>query len=141
VDPVVPDLAGFTEAQRRLRGGFGETVTFYKAEVSSYPPGTPIDPETGEPYDPTVEPDSTTQDNAAVKATVAFRSLSDDQEDTSALGQVERTHVLVIADIADRPQIDGAIEFVWHADRYKVQAQKPDGIGGEQRFLTWGRLK
>lgn len=139
--PVVPDLAGFTEAQRRLRGGFGEDVTFYQRAELTYPPDTPVDPETGEPYDPTIEPTVETQPSATVNATVAFRSLSEDQEDTSALGQIERTHVLVVADITDRAQIDNAVEFDWHGDRYKVESQKSDGIGGEQRFLTWGRVR
>lgn len=141
---VAPDLAGFTEAQQRLRGGFGEDVTFFQAAVLTYPPDTPIDPETGEPYDPTVEPVDENQPSATVTCTVAFITQANrDQLEfkTSALGIEERTHVLAIADIAAEPQITGAIEFDWRGDRYKIEAQKPDGIGAEQRVLTWGRLK
>lgn len=141
---VSPDMLGFRDAQRKLRDQFGEDVTFFMAEQLTYPAGTAVDPETGEPYDPTIEPETTVQDSFTVHCSVAFISQANRDTlefKTSALGDEERTHVLVIADYGDRDLVNGAVEFTWRGDPFKVEAQKPDGIGSPQRILTWGRRK
>lgn len=135
-----PDLAGLVDAQRRLRGEFGVEVTFWGEPVENYPPGTPLDPETGRPYDPTIKPTTASAASAAVTCTVAFRSNTEDQQEVGAIGIAERTHVQLQADIDDAPAIEGAIAFDVHSERFKVEAMKPDGIGpAVQRFLVWGR--
>jgi hypothetical protein len=135
------DLPGLTDAQRRLRGMFGVVVTFWDEPTADYPPGTPLDPDTGTPYDPTIKPVLASAATASALCTVAFRSTSEDQEEMDAIGLADRTHVQLIADIDDRPLIENAVEFDLRGDRYKVEARKPDGIGGDQRWLTWGRKK
>lgn len=53
-----PDILGFRAAQRRLRQEMGSTATFKVPVEPVWPMGTPLDPQTQRPYDPTVEPDS-----------------------------------------------------------------------------------
>jgi hypothetical protein len=141
---AVADLAGFRDAQRRLRNEFAEEVTFLLPEQFEYPAGTPIDPETGEPYDPTVVPTVASAASAVVRCNVAFntRNRSDEQQiQSGALGVFEQTHVMLIADIAAASAIAPAVEFDVRDARYKIEAQKPDGIGELQRYLVWGRQK
>jgi hypothetical protein len=47
---------------------------------------------------------------------------------------------MLIADIADRARCEGAAVVVVREGRYHVTSMKPDGIGGLQRWLTFGRL-
>jgi hypothetical protein len=57
VSSLGPNLAGFRDAQVRLNAAMGNDVSFrFAASGFTYPPGTPIDPETGKAMDPFVEP-------------------------------------------------------------------------------------
>lgn len=137
---VTPDHAGFRDAQRRLREHFGEPVEFLTPAVRTYPEGTALDPETGEPYDPTVRPITTSDGSATVSCTVAFRTTRPDgAADFDAIGVVEEAHVMLIADIDDRGACEPADRFIVRAERYRIVAQKPDGVGGVQRWLVYGR--
>lgn len=138
------DLAGFADAQQRLRGQFGEEVTFFYPEQFLYPAGTPIDPETGEPYDPTVVPISASAASAVVRCNFGFYSTvaqRGEQAEDVAAGKFDKTHVLLIADIAAASAIAPAVDFEARGTRFRVEAQKPDGIGALQRYLVWGRSK
>jgi len=53
---VGPNIAGFMEAQSRLRNLLGSSATFRVPVGATYPPGTPVDPQSGRPYDPTIQP-------------------------------------------------------------------------------------
>lgn len=52
-----PDLQGFADAQAALQEAFGLDCVFLVAGEQTWPAGTPLDPETGKPYDPFLEPD------------------------------------------------------------------------------------
>lgn len=141
--PPQADLAGFAAAQSRLRNEFAEEVTFMYPAQFAYPAGTPIDPETDEPYDPTVEPIAASAASAVVRCNVAFYSSQrggQEAQDTAA-GLFEQTHLMLIADVAAASAIAPAIEFDVRGARHKIEAQKPDGIGALQRYLVWGRQK
>jgi hypothetical protein len=138
--PVAPDLAGFTDAQQRLRERFGEPVVFLSDVQLQFAAGTQFDAETGMPYDPVLEPTASAQASATVRCDVAFRAIGN-EVDFSALGAVEQTHVMLIADIADRAACEPCDEFVCRGERFQVTAQKPDGIGGLQRWLVFGRRR
>jgi hypothetical protein len=135
---MLADLAGFAAAQRRLRAQFGETAVFLQPPQFTYPSGTPIDPDTHRPYDPVIQPTASAQASAAVNVTVAFATAN--PEDEAPLGFVERTRVMLIADLADRARCEGAAAVVVREGRYQVTSMKPDGIGGLQRWLTFARL-
>lgn len=138
-----PDLAGFADAQRRHRGHFGEDVTFLQPVEVTFPPGTPLDPDSGEPYDPTIRPVASAQASAVVKCNVAFiarQSAGREYDATAgALGEMERTHVMLICDITDRPVIEPATSFLLRGERFAVSSSKPDALATVQRFLVYGR--
>lgn len=136
------DLAGFAAAQQRLRGQFGEAAVFLQAPVFTYPGGTPIDPDTGAPYDPVITPTSSAQASATVNVNVAFeayRAGRDRDDQPGAIGFVDRAHIMLIADLQDRSQCEGAISVLVREQLYKVTAMKVDGIGQLQRWLTFAR--
>lgn len=132
-----PDLAGFTDAQKRLREAFGEPVEFVKAAVATYPSGTKLDPETGLPMDPLIEPDTSSEDTEIVNCNIGFRSDSrGDFAKADAAGWRDVEHVRFIADISDRAKIDGAVLARARGQEYKIVSTTPDGIGGVQRYLV-----
>jgi hypothetical protein len=142
---VSPDFAGFADAQTRLRDHFGDEVTFKFEPQPTYPPNTPLDPETGLPYDPVVAATDITQATTTVKCNIVFKAInragiSGDVE-ASALGFIEAGDIMLIADIAERDQIDGAIEFVVRDEVWLIVATRVDAIGTVQRYLVFGRKK
>lgn len=55
---IRPDFDGFVAAQERLRDYAGQDIRFLVPTDPVWPAGTPLDPETLRPYDPTVIPES-----------------------------------------------------------------------------------
>lgn len=130
-----PDLAGFADAQERLRTHFGELVVFLRPPEFEWPVDTELDPETLKPYDPMIEPTVTAQASAGVNCDVAFKGRDEDIE-WSALGLTEAEDVLLISSIAAASAASGAESAIVRGEEYLVVAQRPDGIGGIQRFLS-----
>ena len=138
-----PDLAGFADAQERLRDGFGELVTFRSAASETYPPGTPLDPETGKPYDVTIVPTASGSSEWIVKCDVVFRAINragigGDSNPTPA-GILEEGHIMLIANSAAASAAASAVQFDVRGDTFKITSRKFDGVGGIQRHLTYGR--
>jgi hypothetical protein len=129
-----PDIAGFADAQERLRVGFGELVVFLRPPELTWPDGTALDPETGRPYDPMVA-GSAVQSSGAVNCTIAFKGRDEDVKWT-ALGLTEAEDALLICDLAAASAASGAQSAVFRGEEYLVVAQRPDGVGGIQRFLS-----
>jgi hypothetical protein len=145
MSPPTPDLAGFADAQERLRGEFGEEVAFlFPAEVT-WPADTAIDPESGEPYDPAVRAASSAVASAAVDCTIAFKAINragvSGNETNSPIGVVPSTHIMAICGSAAASAASGAIHMDVRGERFHVTSQKFDGVGGLQRFLSYGRLE
>lgn len=142
---VTPDLAGFVDAQQRLRDAFGEQITFLAEPSVTFPPGTPTDPETGKPYDPVIAATGSAQASAAVKCDVVFRAVNragvTGGETFEAIGITDATHIMLIADISARTTIESCVDFDCRGERFKITAQKPDGVGGVQRWLIYGRRR
>jgi hypothetical protein len=136
-----PDKAGFADAQRRLREAFGEPCTFRWPAVDTWPDGTPIDPLTERPYDPSIEPASEVQRTETVTCSVVFRAVGRMQPEpvSSAIGVLDANKIVLIADITDRNRIEGATEVDVRGERYVVDSTRPDGIGEMQRFLAYIR--
>lgn len=138
---VAPDLAGFRDAQQRKRQHFAEDVAFLGEVTMEFPDGTNIDPETGRPYDPVVEPTGSAQQTAVVPCEVAFNPTRGDPAEPTELGWVEHTDVLLICDVGYASATSGAKDVEVRGERYKVVAMKPDGLTGNDRLLTWGKLR
>lgn len=139
--PEAPDLAGFEDAQHRLREAFGEPVIFLMPPVETWPPGTELDPETGRPYDPMLEPLVSNQEQRQVTCDVATRPFTGSDVEFAPVGLVEREHQMLACDLAYASAASGAIEYEVRGSRYAVTSQRPDGIGRVQRFLTFGRRR
>lgn len=138
-----PDLAGFAQAQDRLRKHFGEVCWFIREASVTFPPSTPIDPQTKRPYDPLIKPSASAQASGAVKCNVAFRPTvgADAETQMTPIGWAEETDILLIAPSAAASAASGAQEVLVRDERYKVVAMKPDGIGSKQRLLAWGKRR
>jgi hypothetical protein len=136
-----PDLEGFGEAQKQLRDAFGEPIVFINPPTRVWPPGTKLDDETGEPYDPTIEPALTQTDNRLAKGDVATRPFSAEDVEWAPAGMVEREHVMVAMDLPYASAASAATSFMVRGAEYKVSSSRPDGVGALQRFLTFGRRK
>lgn len=132
-----PDLGYYADAQRRHRADFGERVDFSGEPEVTFPPGTPVDPETGEPYDPRVEPTEEVVPSASAICNVAWRSSSDDA-DSGALGEMDSTNVLLITDEDRGPLLAGMVGFELRGQQYVITAQKADAAW-QQRWLVYGR--
>lgn len=135
-----PDLAGFRDAQDRLRDHFGSIVTMLGDVQVSFPPGTRLDPQTGRPYDPTVEPSSSAQATSVVKANVAYRPMAGDPSEPAAIGWVDTAEVMLNLASAAASAASGANAFLIRDERYQVVANHFDGIGdAPDRYLIFGR--
>lgn len=130
---VEPDLEGFRDAQVLLREKFGEDVPFFTPTPTTYPPGTPVDPETGLPYDPTILPEASGFASAVVRASVVFRpirGLSDDTR-TTPIGNIEEGEVVVMVGPEDfeEEELDEATEMEVHGERYRIKQTETDQLG------------
>lgn len=131
-----PDLAGFREARERKRALFSEPVVLIGPGVATYPAGVPLDPETGMPYDPTIEPTASGA-SALVAVEWVWRSSSD-ASDAAAPGVFEKAHPMLIAASAAGSAVEGMTHFVGRGERYKIEATHFDGITGIDRLLIYG---
>lgn len=135
---VTPDRAGYVEAQERLRRVLGESVILLQPASRTYPMGTPLDPETGEPYDPLVKPTASAQASAVVQARVAFRGGKVDSVEASPAGYFEDADAVVICSSAAASAASGATGMVIRDERYEIRTSRLDGIAGVDRFLIFG---
>lgn len=142
-----PDLAGFKEAQDRHRQQQGENIVFLGEVLLTFSPGTPLDPQTGRPYDPMIQPTGSAVSSAAVRCGVAFRAVDragvSGGADVSAAGRFDSNHVLLNAPIAAASAVVGAKAFILRAEEYKITASKTDGISqdAQHRWIVYGRRK
>lgn len=147
--PMAPDFAGFAAAQGRLREHFGHDITFYlPGDAPTYPPGTKVDPESGEPYDPTIEPSTGGEEvETVVRCNVVARPMGLSQRGISpdteraAIGWVEEGGVVLIIDTEDKAALvdPDAVGFDYAGERYEVRQRDDDFLGPVQRYLIWGK--
>lgn len=143
-----PDLAGYREAQLTLVAKLGADVPFFTPTATTYPAGTKMDPETGQPFDPTILPTASGFASAAVRCGVAIRpvglsrrGISDDTR-LAALGLITEGEGILIVPTADfeANDLDAATECEVHGDRWEITQRTPDGIANvEHRRLVYIR--
>lgn len=140
--PAEPDLAGFADAQDRLRDHFGELVVFIAPTEHTWPSGTPIDPETGQPYDPVVAAQgSASSSSAALYANVAARPYGRADVEWTSVGARDVDEVMLIADTSASAVMASAASFVVRDTSYKLSSWQLDGVGGVQRAIAFGRQR
>lgn len=137
-----PNFDGFREAQKRLRQSFGHDVVWISYAAATYPPGTELNPETGEPYDPEVVPTSGGELRTTVRCSIVSRQVSGsppkDQVTKKAIGWMEMGGVVAIVDIEDYHLVRDAVEFEYAGDRYTIRDDTHDYLGPVDRWLFWG---
>lgn len=143
-----PDLTGYREAQLTLIAKLGGDVPFFSPTVTTWPPGTVLDPESGVPYDPTILPTASGFASASVRCGVAIRpvglsrrGIADDAV-INALGLIEEGEGILIVPVADYDanNLDAATQVEVHDDRWEITQRTPDGIGNvEHRKLVYIR--
>lgn len=140
-----PDLDGFARAQRRLRSKLGRVVKFYTPRHPHYDPALPggaFDPESGEPYDPTIKPVSSGWVVASARASVAFAPLATlrrDEVQGEPQGIMSRLNKDLILDVDDAWTASAASMFELDGEFWRIVNRKFDGIGGKQRYLIFGQ--
>lgn len=142
---VRPDLAGFVEAQDKLRQELGEDIVFLGDVTVIYAPGVQVDAQTGRAYDPMVNPVSSGVASAAVRCGVTFKAINragiGGESEVAAVGVFDSDHVMLNAPLTASAATASAVSFVARGDTYKITARKLDGIGILSRLLIFGRRR
>src|SRR4051794_19174096 len=127
------------------RSAFGEPVDFHIPTPPVWPAGTPIDEDTGTPFDPTVEPESgggfttVTRDVLVIYHAIGPGLEAPQQSEPAGLMKGESA-VLDVA-VPDYPDVQDATEATVKDTRYLVTDRQDDGILGRDRVLMFLEAK
>src|SRR3954452_1698152 len=116
------------DAQVRLRKYPGESIPFYTPTGVEWPADAEIDPQTGRPFDPLIDPIASGFASASAVAGLAYRPVTglNDQTAETAIGNIELGQIVAILDIDDAKAVADATEFDAKGDHYKVTQSKDD---------------
>lgn len=149
---TTPSLDAFAEAQDRKRRFIGSDIVFLWDPVVTFPAGTPLNPMSGQPYDPTVTGSAAAQPSATVRCSAFFKAINrggaSNSEIASPIGHDEKTRLFLNCASADGLIVKGeagpgagspATEFLFHGNRFKIYSIKDDEIVlGYLRTLVYG---
>lgn len=133
-----PNMAGFTDAQRRLRGAFGIDVTYHVPQAATFTGD--VDPESGGSFDPWEDPVSGGNfDDVVVRCSVVNRPLggTTDSAEAAPIGLVASDRIALIVDMADIDSIIDATYLTIYEQRFKVTEKRPDSLGSAQRYIVY----
>lgn len=139
-----PDIAGWLDAQDRMRVSTGQDVTFKLRNPPVYAAGVQLDPESGQPFDPTIDPISGGDLTDVVKRVgVIFRpvrgNVKDDESDEAG-GAFLSSNVALDVAVADHAAIQDAVQFVLNGRDYRITDILPDGLTQVDRYLAFGQV-
>lgn len=139
---MLPDMAGFEDAQDRLRQALGRVVTFHTRVPAVYPLGTRLDRETGEPMDPTIQPSSGGGfTDVDLKVGVIERQVSPARPhldvQATPIGPMEDTVLVLDVDVTDWPSVEDATEVTDLGVRYEIVEARPSGVVDEDRVIVY----
>lgn len=131
---------GFADAQDRLRDKLGMDVTFYGPVAAIYDPDVPLDPETGAPHDPTIQPTASAAASAVVRCSIVQRPFGgrETQGEDSAEGWGSHNDVGLIMAAADGERLASAVAFGYADHLFTIRTTMFDGIGDIQRWVVHG---
>lgn len=140
---IAPDIPGFLDALDRFSDSFARPITFHFTTDPTYPPGTEMDPETGRPYDPNIDPTGggaeTTEDIPAIPfrpavATQVRGRQGSNESVVTAIGRIEQGQIVLIIDTEDWDAASadpaGADKVEVFDQEYEVISDQLDGIAG-----------
>jgi hypothetical protein len=129
-----PDLQGFRDASVRLRAAMGREVVFLLPEETVWPDGTILDPETQEPYDPTIVPAASGWASASATALVVLPggSVRGDTVVNTFVGTIEEGDAAVIVSSFDfeTGNLEAATRVVVFDETWDITQADPDSVGG-----------
>jgi hypothetical protein len=134
--PDGPDLSGFAEAQDRLRVALGVDAVFLIPQASVWPVGTEINPDTDEPYDPTVVPTSGGGVNeVVVRVAPVQRPIGGGDDVIEGPSGVRQDETIALRiNPADKPAIDGARSVIVHSIEYRVT----EVVDDDDQWIVFG---
>jgi hypothetical protein len=104
-----PDPEALADAMLRLRDQLGVDAVFVIPGEQAWPEGTPLDPETGRPFDPFLEPETTTDaQEITLRCSFVHRPLAQADPQTSPIGAMDTGSAALIVAQADYPQVADA---------------------------------
>lgn len=141
--PPVMDIPGFVAATKRLRAEAGQQVVFSVPTVPTWPTGTRLNPDTGEPYDVMVVRQNAAFTTVTLRVLVILKEASPlrPQADThfSQVGDMSGMDIILDVDADDYDSVQDASEFVVGPKSYRVEEWKPFGLGAVlYRWLAYG---
>lgn len=143
--PVI-DLDGWRDAHARLNTALGVQVEFRVPTPKVYAANVAVDPETGEPYDPTAVPIPGGPPTAVI-ITVGpvFRPIRavhpTDASVTSEAGLRREEDVALLIEEKDYPSVKDATEFTLFDIDYKLTEIIEDGLVARDRYIAYGEAR
>lgn len=139
-----PNFEGFRAAQATLRQHFGQDLAFISYPDEEYPPGTEINPESGQPYDPEVEPLDSTKVETIVRCSVVTTPIrgggQNDNVVKKAIGWLKDGGIVLIVDIEDYHLVRDATEVEYAGNVYTIRDDHHDYLGPVDRWLFYATL-
>lgn len=141
-----PNTPGFIEAQERLIDQLGTDVGIHTRTAAVYAPDVSIDPESGEPYDPTAVPTQGGGFTTVIVRGATVRRLiargGPDQVDDSPGGVMREGHAVLAVKIADQPKVADADEATIAGMRYRITDVVGEAILGQTyRYVVFLEAK
>jgi hypothetical protein len=140
-----PDLTGFRDAMVTMRQEMGTDVPFFTRSNGTYPPGTAIDPETQEPFDPTVAESGSGWASASYRVGVYTAPVANDRTDDAVanpVGWFENGNIVLDMAPDDYASAQDATEVEWNGYRYEISDVEGSEIRNvEHRKLVFARRK
>jgi hypothetical protein len=142
--PAAPNIAGFIEAAVRLRREAGTDVAFKVPVTDIWPEGTKVNPDTGQPFDPTIKPTSDPFTVITKRALIIAKQGSPlrPQSDTywEQAGMLTGMDIILDVGAEDFAEIEDASEMTVNTLNYKIEEAKPFAVDGTiYRWLVYGR--
>lgn len=142
---IDPDIAGFRAAMEDARSAFGEPVSFHIPTPPVWPAGTPMDEDTGMPFDPTIEPESGGGFTDVVRnVLVIYHAIGGDldaPQSSEPAGLMKGESAVLDVGVPDYPAVQDATEATVGTTRYLVTDRQDDGILGRDRVLMFLEAK
>jgi hypothetical protein len=133
---VEPDLDGFRDASVRLRASMGRPLWYLTPMATTWPEGTALDPESGEPYDPTIVPLASGFSSASAQTLVVLPGAADrvSKEVEAAIGQIEEgAAALVIGEFDwQNLSLEDATGVLIYDETWELADARSDSVGGDR---------
>lgn len=130
-----PDLDGFRAASEQLRDQMGKALVYLTPTETTWLEGTPLDPETGDPWDPTIEPLASGFTSASATTIVVLPGATDRvaKEVEAAIGRIEVGDAALIIgrESWDKASLEDATLVRIYDDDWELADARFDSVGGE----------